>query len=112
MNEISRLARAAMVAWGCMLLGGCLSVEFGYPVAYRALDGMVPGKTTQAELLLALGEPRGAGAFRVAQYQRPRDALYYEYIKASGSRTQVEILIVLMQDQRFDGYMWFASRLE
>jgi hypothetical protein len=108
-NRIHRLARAALVAWGCMLLGGCLTVEFGHPVAYRALDGMVPGETTHAEILLALGEPRGAGAFRVAQYERPRDALYYEYIKASGSRTQVEILIVLMQDQRFDGYMWFGS---
>ena len=109
MIHLTRLARAALVAWSCVLLGGCLSMEFGYPVAYRALAGLVPGETTHAEILLALGEPRGAGALRVAQYERPRDALFYEYIKASGSRAQVEILIVLMQDQRFDGYMWFGS---
>jgi len=110
-KQISRLALAILVAWHLVLLGGCLSIEFGHPVAYRALDGMVPGETTHADILLALGEPRGTGAFRVAQYEQPRDALYYEYIKASGSRTQVEILIVLMQEQRFDGYMWFGSSL-
>lgn len=109
MKQFSRLERAALVAWICMLLGGCLSMEFGYPVANRALAGMVPGQTTHAEILLALGEPRGVGALRVAQYERPRDALYYEYLKASGSQVEVEILIVLMQDQRFDGYMWFGS---
>lgn len=109
MNRLGRPARAAVVAWSSMLLGGCLSMEFGQPVAHRALAGLVPGETTHAEILLALGEPRGAGVLRVAQYERPRDALYYDYLKASSSTAQVEILIVLMQDQRFDGYMWFGS---
>lgn len=109
MRRLGGLARAALVAWSCMLLGGCLSMEFGYPVPYRALAGLVPGQSTHADILLALGEPRGAGVLRVAQYERPRDALYYEYLKASSSSAQVEILIVLMQDQRFDGYMWFGS---
>jgi hypothetical protein len=109
MNGLKKALRTGTMIMFCTLTSACISVEYGTPLITEGLESLELGKSTPADILLALGQPRGNGSMHVSQSPEPRDLLYYEYIKSDGKNTELEILTVLIHDQRYDGYLWFAS---
>jgi len=109
MNPIKKTFRAGVLTLLCALTSACISVEYGTPLITDGLVSLELGQSTYADILLALGQPRGNGSMHVSQSSEPRDILFYEYIKSDGKNTELEILTVLMLDQHYDGYLWFAS---
>lgn len=109
MNRPKKALRTGTMIMFCTLTSACISVEYGTPLITEGLAGLELGKSTPTDILLALGQPRGNGSMHVSQSPEPRDLLYYEYVKSDGKNTELEILTVLIHDQRYDGYLWFAS---
>ncbi len=93
----------------CALSNACISMKFGTPLITEGLDSLELGQSTHADILLALGNPRGNGSAHMRQHPEPRDMLFYEFVKAGGKDVELEILVVFMLDQHYDGYLWFAS---
>ena len=109
----SALPQPAWIALICLataFLAGCITVEYGVQPKTDELDGLVVRQSTQADVLLALGQPRGqGGAEFVAQAGRPRDIWFYEYVKSDGKSVRLKILIVFFEAGVYDGYWWFSS---
>lgn len=97
---------------GCATLAACAqSVTFGVKPQTDRLSMLVRGRSTAADVLLALGEPRGRGAARLADQPDAarRDVLFYEFVQSSGSAVNLKMLIVFMRDNTYDGHLWFSS---
>jgi len=92
-----------------LVLTACVSVEWGAPIPTRGLDSLTLGESTHADVLLALGQPRGEGAAVVSREPVPRKLLYYEYTTSDGKNVEQEILLVLIAMDRYDGHLWFAA---
>jgi len=86
-----------------------MTMKFGVPILTDSLDDLEIGKSTHADVLLTLGQPRGRGAAYLSQDPRLREILLYEFVASDMSNVELEILTVLMVDDVFDGYLWFAS---
>lgn len=107
------LALAAAVT---LLLSGCTMmepIEFGYEPDFERLDSLEIGVSSKTDVLLALGQPRGEGAAEFnPQAGRPRHIWFYEYMRTINKDVDLTILIVLFEDDRYDGYWWFSSTEE
>jgi hypothetical protein len=76
------------------------------------------GSTSREEVVRVLGDPVGTGSALLPPDHRRSEVLYYEDIEA-GPVKQVEdeyvldtsqrILLVMIADGRYDGFMWFTS---
>jgi hypothetical protein len=97
------------------MLGGCISLSYGARPRVDRLDQLTPGQSRAADVLLALGEPRGKGAAHLAPSIPPRDVWYYELLKSSSdvmginSTVNLSMLVVFMKGDVYDGYLWFSS---
>jgi len=103
------VAIAALV--GLIALSGCVpAMKFGSPPKTQQLAGLKLGVSTKSEVLAALGEPRGRGVSRETPDQKDRrDILFYEYITVDSPNIGTNILLVMMNGDLYDGYLWFAS---
>lgn len=112
--ETRRLARALGAAFvaAAMLCVGCASgpVELGRRPPVERLAQLVPGTSTRAEVLAALGEPQGRGAGRLPAAPL-MDLLLYESDSMDGTRMRMKMLIVFVHRTTgiYEGYMWFNS---
>jgi len=97
---------AAVLAVG---LAGCTSVRYGAAPRIDRLHTLKPGASTTADILLALGEPRGRGMTRIAPDLPPRTIWFYELVESDGAKVNLKFLLVLVDGQRYDGHFWFAS---
>jgi hypothetical protein len=98
------------IATIALLLSGCTTIEFGNQPDTDRLDSLEIGVATQTDVLLALGQPRGEGAAEFnPQPGRPRRIWFYEYMRAENKDLDLTILIVLFEDDLYDGYWWFSS---
>ena len=93
----------------CVLLSACVSVKWGTPILTSGLDGLKLGESTRADVLLALGQPRGEGGAVVSYEPRPREIVFYEYMTGDSKRIELEILLVFLAGGLYDGHLWFAS---
>jgi hypothetical protein len=92
------------------LLTGCATTfKFGSPPRVNQLGDLKQGISTKAEVKAALGEPRGYGAARSADYPQLREIWYYDYVETDGSRMNLKFLLVFFDKDRYDAHMWFAS---
>ncbi len=91
------------------LLGGCVTIPFGSPPRQARLEQLKQGVSTPAEVLLLLGEPRGAGAVRWTPALAPQKVWYYEYVALSTQRIDNKTLLVFFDQDRYVGYLWFSS---
>lgn len=92
------------------LLAGCTpKVRFGSPPKVNHLDTLNPGISNTADVLLALGEPRGHGTARFSATLTPRDIWLYEYTETDGKRVDLKMLLVFFEKGFYDGYLWFSS---
>lgn len=106
----SGFLKSLLICAAIAILPGCITLEYGVDPNTGALDGLVTRQSTQADVLLALGEPRGkGGAEFAAQLGRPRDIWFYEAMKADTKTAQLKLLIVFFENGLYDGYWWFSS---
>ena len=77
------------------------------------------GGSTKEDVKRVLGEPTGTGAvFMASVQQEPQEMWFYQDIELTdikGSKGQLDlfmrqqILIVILRDGVFDGFMWFSN---
>ena len=104
-----------------VLLSGLLSacaptIKYGVPPKVDHLGNLKIGTSSRADILMALGEPRGRGATRfshaaslkhgVADYH---DIWFYEYLQSDGKIVDLKFLLVFMDKDRYNGHFWFSS---
>ena len=109
MNSLIRALRLVTIAVLCTLASACMTLKHGTPLITEGLHSLKLGQSTYADILLALGQPRGNGSVRVSQSPEPHDILFYEFMESDLKNVEFEILLVFMVDQIYDGYLWFAS---
>ncbi len=88
---------------------GCISLSYGVSPNTDLLSSLTVGDSTEADVLLVLGEPRGAG--RTSSYRDldPRAIWFYEYLEADMSTARIELLLVFLINEKYDGHLWFSS---
>lgn len=100
------------------LLVGC-TVTWGSPPRIDRLETLQRGVSRKADVLQALGEPRGKGVSRNAdrklreawEHDVTREIWFYEFSKSGGGRTNSKILLVFFHKETYDGYLWYCSGL-
>lgn len=92
------------------LLTGCApTMKYGSLPRTDRLETLRPGVSSTADVLLALGEPRGHGVARFPIDPLPLKIWFYEYTKAKGVRIDLKILLVFFRQERYGGHLWFSS---
>jgi hypothetical protein len=86
-----------------------MSVTYGTPLVTEALVDLEIGTSSHADVLIALGQPRGEGTLHINQLAEPREILFYEFLKSDGKNVELELLVVFLHDQNYDGHLWFGS---
>ena len=102
------LTRVALIALASFT-AGCTSVTYGVSPHTERLEQLKPGESTASDVLLTLGEPRGKGAAHLAPDLPPRDIWLYEFTKTEGTDISLKMLLVFMNADIYDGYLWFSS---
>lgn len=92
-----------------LLMGCAPTMKYGSPPRTDRLETLRPGVSNTADVLLALGEPRGYGAARFPHDPQPLKIWFYEYTKAGGNRVDLKILLVFFRQERYGGHLWFSS---
>lgn len=109
----SGVATAAIGLILLSLLAGCApTLKFGSPPMTDNLRTLKVGASTPADVLLALGQPRGDGAASFAVDPDPRKIWFYDYVEATGGVTKGKILLVFFNQEKYDGHLWFSALLE
>ncbi len=90
-------------------LSACMSVSYGVKPHTERLQQLKPGQTRSSDVLLTLGEPRGKGAAHVRPEMPLEEVWFYEFVKSDGSKTDLDMLLVFMKGDIYDGYLWFSS---
>jgi len=93
-------------------LVGCAAMEFGARPRVDRLAGLTRGVSTEADVLLALGEPRGSGGAIIEPEASPEGIWLYEFVKTDGKEITLHILLVFFDGERYDGHLWFRSSEE
>lgn len=114
-------AWAAGAVLAAMTLGGCSTVvefEAGGQFNPALLEqSLKTGVSTQGDVKTALGEPYGRGRALMPFHESDRTVWTYYYERGSVAVTSMEMkdrrvyLFVFFAEDRFDGYMWFASEM-
>ena len=87
------------------------TVRYGFPPQIDKLNTLTHGTSTSADIVLALGQPRGDGVARSTIEPTPRQIYYYEYVEAGtySGKIELSMLLVFVRDGRYDGHLWFSS---
>jgi len=101
--------RGVALLAGVELLAGCASVQYGVPPRTGNLPRLSVGISRPADILVALGEPRGRGVARLAADPKPRTIWFYEFTEAGGRQVDLSILLVFIREDRYEGHLWFSS---
>jgi hypothetical protein len=94
------------------LPAGCMTAHYGWQPQVDRLATLKPGISKPGEVLMALGEPRGYGTVRYVKDVNPRKIWFYEYLETSGflsADVKVKFLLVLFDNEVYEGYFWFFS---
>jgi hypothetical protein len=91
------------------LSAGCMTLQYGWQAPVGLLKSLSPGISTSAEVLMALGEPRGRGIVRYTREVAPRKIWFYEYVETDGKAVKIKFLLVLFEKEVYDGHLWFFS---
>ncbi len=91
------------------VLAACMAIKIGSPPRIDQLPTLTVGVSTAADVLVALGEPRGRGAAHFAIDPTPRTIWSYDYAEAEGPRMGLKMLLVFFNQDRYEGHLWFSS---
>ncbi|MDJ0909191.1 MAG: hypothetical protein QNI99_08345 [Woeseiaceae bacterium] len=86
-----------------------MTIKFGAMPMIDNIDTLTIGESTRADVVVALGQPRGNGMTRFSQEPDPREVWFYEYMESDGQEAKLDMLIVFMVEDRYDGHLWFSS---
>lgn len=110
------MIRALPVIAFMILLTGCMSLKIGAPPRVDNLALLTPGVSTKADLLMALGAPRGYGVARFSPETSPLKLWLYEYVEAEGKNISLKMLVVILSKaenegdpEKYEGHLWFYS---
>jgi hypothetical protein len=109
MKYLKRMMVTLILIFYGALISACISIKVGSPLVTEGLDALQLGESTRADVLLALGQPRGHGSVLLSQDPYPRDIVFYEFMQSDGKNVELEILLVFVREEAYDGYLWFAS---
>lgn len=99
------ITSAALAAAGCTI-----PVRLGNPLSPRALeDSLVIGKSTPADVKAALGHPQAVGRSMLPIASKPRTIWFYNYGEGTTDDGRMTIILVLFDEDRYDGYFWVSS---
>jgi len=87
-----------------------MTLQYGWQPPIDGLTSLRPGISTSAEVLMALGEPRGQGVVRYTPHTAPRKIWFYEYVETDGKAVLIRFLLVFFAKDVYDGHLWFFSR--
>lgn len=73
------------------------------------VESLMPQISTKADVLQALGPPRGYGVASMQGVERPRTIWYYESSEIKGKTVRLAMILVFFEGEIYDGYMWFSS---
>jgi len=91
-------------------LGGCASkIVYGTLPDTDALKSLQVGKSRGDEVKSVLGEPRGKGMVHFGEVEAMRNLWSYEYTEVEGQAIRLKMLLVFMDGDTFDGYLWFSA---
>jgi hypothetical protein len=95
-----------------LILAGCAlpPMEAGKMPKTEALSSLVTGRSTPEQVRALLGEPQGGGAARYRPDLPRHTVWYYELVQMKGDQVGINILLVLFDGGRYDGYLWFRGR--
>jgi hypothetical protein len=113
------LARIRILLVAPLLLAACSELGIGpqqtirYGLAPRIdrLQTLQRGVSTEADVLLALGEPSGRGMARLSpQLAAPNQLWVYELRTLKRKTERQNSLMIFLDGQRYEGYLWFSSK--
>jgi hypothetical protein len=101
----------------CGIISACMpTIKFGVQPRVDQLSTLKVGASSQADILMALGEPRGKGAARFSDAESLREGIepyhdiwFYEYVETDGENVQLKFLLVFVDKDHYNGHFWFAS---
>ena len=85
------------------------TIKLGSQPKTDSLETLKVGTSIHADVLLALGQPRGEGAARFTFGPNLRNIWFYEYAEAAGSFTRQKTLLVFFNEQKYEGHLWSSS---
>jgi hypothetical protein len=94
------------------LLDGCVNIRLrmGQRPDVDALEKSLRiGESTSKDVASFLGEPFGRGRIMLPIDSKPRTMWSYYYAEGDLEDARGIILLVHFDEDRYDGYMWFAS---
>ena len=93
-----------------IMLSGCGSIKYGrMPDTEKLSSALIQDVSTKADVLNALGAPRGYGIYQMEAVPDPYAAWFYEYIESDGKKIRLKMLLVFFDREIYAGHMWFAS---
>ncbi len=107
-----KLRFCAVVTALCLLFlsGGCATVSFGEMPDTSVFDSRLQkGVSTKADVLAAIGAPRGYGKVRLGGVSGTRVIWFYEYVQSDLVNVDLKMLLVLFDGDKYDGHLWFSS---
>ena len=103
------LVTCAIAALFALMLGGCMTLEYGVAPQTDRLDALSIGQSRRGDVLLVLGQPRGKGAADVSPQYDERTIWFYEYVESDGQAVRLKMLLVYFLGDVYDGHLWFSS---
>ena len=99
------------------MLSACMpTVRFGVQPKVDKLGTLKVGISSRADVLMALGEPRGRGAARFSDAASAKHGVepyhtiwFYEYAETDGYNVQLKFLLVFVDQDHYNGHFWFSS---
>ena len=104
------LCKRSFLVFLVLLMGCAPTLKYGSPPRVGNLASLDKGVSTKADVLLALGEPRGKGAVRFSEAPSPWEIWFYEYIEGKGGRIDLKLLLIFFADKYYDGNLWFSAK--
>lgn len=104
------LCAGAILMFQAVVTGCVPTVEFGAKPRTDSLQGLIIGESDKSDVVVALGEPRGNGGAEFARDAgKPREIWFYEYMRSDGKNIDLEMLLVFIHDDHYEGHLWFSS---
>ncbi|MDJ0950823.1 MAG: hypothetical protein QNJ94_18075 [Alphaproteobacteria bacterium] len=107
------VVRPALVLSFALLAAGCVTappLDMGSPPRVSGLKQLKSQESSVTEVVSALGTPRGYGMMRHTPDQPVRPVLVYEYVQMKGEQIGMNVLLVYLDDGKYDGHLWFSAR--
>ena len=91
-------------------ISGCVpKIKYGSAPRVSQLGRLEAGVSVKADILLALGEPRGYGKLRLSPKIDKRDIWFYEYAESKNQTIHIKYLIIFLFNEHYDGHLWISS---